>query len=168
MRALACILRNVGTIAVFLVLTSADAKTDALETIVYKVYHDYAWEAVAAPESWGLLGNPLASESSTVLRRYFYPELVALFIKEQVCLKQHPGELCNLEFDPLFASQDSSASDLHIKTGPDGAVYVTFKYPSTNQSTRIKFICGMTANGPRIKDIVYISSGISLMQILAK
>jgi len=110
---------------------------------------------------------PLDKQSYEVLTKYFDEALSSLFVKNQQCMRK-TGEVCSLDFDPIFASQDSAATDLTIKQTNGNTVQVQFIYPSNGQKINLEYKTVKTANGWRISDIVYEGSPkFSLKQLLS-
>lgn len=139
-------------------------------SIVYKIYGDYAWEALFAyqDEASKFLGKSLVRQPKSVLVRYFDDDLASLLVSEENCVKKNPGELCNLDFNPIFASQDASASELSVNDIGDGRVNVQFYYPSNNKKMVVSFLVKKTGGGWRIFDIFYENGSVSLRQILSR
>ena len=80
------------------------AELDARKNVVYQLYKDFSWSAIfdVSTEVESYLGKPIEEQSQDILSKYFSPELVQLFLREANCRKTRKGELCNLEFDPIF------------------------------------------------------------------
>jgi hypothetical protein len=96
----------------------------------------------------------VTDQSRAVLGKYFDASLVALLLKERRCVTK-TQEICNLDFDLLYASQDPDAADLSIKAAATNKVIVSFRYPSTGERITIQYLFAPTRNGPRITDIIY-------------
>lgn len=133
------------------------------QDVVDQLYRDFAWEAIMPPKP----GTPsLAFQSKTVLNKYFDRELVALLMADANCARK-TATICALDFDPIFASQDSSASDLEIQQEKESIVHVKFLYPSTREWIALDFETQKTPAGWRIKDIHYKNElATSLKKIL--
>jgi hypothetical protein len=146
-------------------ITSVDAASfqpnDSIpEGIVLKVYKDYAWEAIMAGPYDGLLEQP-----KSVLEQYFDEKLTSLILKDRACAEKKG--ICNLDFDPVWDSQDPSASDLEVKkTDKQNIISVTFRYPSNDERTELKYRVTKTVKGWRISDIS--GKDWSLVSILSK
>lgn len=96
---------------------SVNAVESSVDAVVYRLYKDFGWTAIfdgTVIEEEERLGKPIAWQTFNVLNRYFTPELSKLILKEARCRISKRGELCNLEFDLMFASQDPAATDLLI------------------------------------------------------
>ncbi len=92
-------------------------------------------------------------EDEAALTRYFTPELTALFLKDAAC-KEKSQELCNLDFDPVFAAQDFDAQplDLAVEKQSETRYKVTF----TNLTRRsLIYDLRNTEAGWRVDDITY-------------
>ncbi len=129
--------------------------------VVYKLYRDFAWEAVidVPDDARQIVGAAVADQPLHVLENYFDHKLSALLVADSECTKKANGEICNLDFDPIFGSQDNAASDLTIDATSSGDVDVRYVYPSTGKKVELLFKVVRTSVGYRIRDIVYMSNG---------
>lgn len=146
--------------------TAAPRESDEQVAIVGSLYKTFAWQVLSS--SFNVFGKPLAQQASSVLRRYFDQELASLLVKDGHCAAK-TGEICNLDFDPIFASQDPAAVDLTIRPMPKDIVAVEFTYPSSGEKVRLEYRMARRENGWRIDDIHYsgMSNG-SLKQLLKR
>lgn len=134
-------------------------RVNSPEGIVFKLYRDYAWEAVIAAGYDGLMQQP-----PKILKQYFDENLTALILRDRKCSEK--GEICRLDFVPMWASQDPAAVDLTVeKTGKKDIIKVQFRYPSTNEKIELKYRVTKTPNGWRISDIA--GKDWSLLAILS-
>jgi hypothetical protein len=134
--------------------------------VVAKLYKDFAWEALGAPDA--TFGAPLSEQPIAVLNKYFDGTLASLLADDAACVQRSQGDECNLGFNLMFASQDPSASDLEIKPVASDRVAVSFKYPSNGKKIRLEYVTVQTRAGWRIKDIVYHNQNDeSLVRILS-
>jgi len=146
--------------------TSALPVTDERVAVVGNLYRAFAWQALASPDD--VFGKSLVEQDSSVLHRYFDRELALLLINDQRCIER-TGELCNLDFDPIFASQDPAAADLLIRSITNNMVAVEFTYPSNGEKVRLEYRLTRSENGWRISDIRYPGkSQATLKQLLAR
>ncbi|MGF6181598.1 hypothetical protein ABIB42_002620 [Massilia sp. UYP32] len=146
--------------------TAAPRESDEQVAIVGSLYKTFAWQVLSS--SINAFGKPLAQQESSVLRRYFAQELASLLVKDGHCAAK-TGEICNLDFDPIFASQDPAAVDLTIRSMPKDIVAVEFTYPSSGEKVRLEYRMARKKNGWRIDDIRYPGmSDSSLKQLLAR
>lgn len=140
-----------------------DTKNEALDSAegtVKRLYRDYAWEAI------GLKGNYLLDQSKQELEKYFESSLANLIIEDNECRKR-THDICHLDFNIIFASQDPAAVDLKItKANINGEVNVRFEYPSNREVVEIRYIFVKTKSGWRIHDIVYVKERKTLREIL--
>ncbi len=131
--------------------------------VVRRLYRDYAWEARENQPSPGR--RTLVEEPGPVLARYFDTELVGLLLEDRACVER-TKEICNLDFVPMWASQDPGAEDLRISpTGDPTVVEVSFRYPSDHTPVELSYRLVRTNAGWRIHDIVYEDGG-SLRKML--
>lgn len=133
--------------------------------IVARLYRDFAWEVVVAEpraDEPGFIDQP-----ARVLSKYLAPQLVRLLLADRACAAKRE-EICNLDFDPIWASQDPAATELKVRPGNKaGTVKVTFLYPGTAKPMDLLFELTQTPSGPRIRDVHY-SDGRSLVTILRR
>lgn len=139
--------------------------------VVAHLYRDHAWEALASssgPADTGF-GPPIAEASRGVLERYFERHLVDLLQADANCQAKHEGEVCNLDFNILFSSQDPAAVDLSMQALGRDHVMVSFTYPSNNEKISIEYVTVQTPAGWRIKDVIFHNlKNSSLVRILGR
>lgn len=146
--------------------TSAPRVSDERVALVGKLYKEFAWQALASSDH--VFGKSLAKQDSSVLRRYFDRELALLLVADQRCVAR-TSEPCNLDFDPIFASQDPAAADLSIRSMGNDIVAVEFTYPSSGEKVRLEYRLTRSENGWRISDIRYPGMPpATLKQLLAR
>jgi hypothetical protein len=133
--------------------------------IVARMYRDFAWEAVVVDPR---PNEPTFMDQSThVLARYLDPQLVRLVVADRACVARR-REICNLDFSPIWASQDPAATGLKVLPGnQSGTVDVLFIYPIDSKPIRLRYEIVDTQSGPRIRDIHY-ADGPSLLAILRR
>lgn len=147
----------------FAIVARADTGPSAVQ-VVAQLYRDFAWEAVVDQPEWR--GHELLNQSRTVLARYFDSSLVALIRKDRHCAAT-TREICNLDFAPIWASQDPGASELKAIAGPTPEiVIVSFRYPGNGSRMELKYQLVKTHAGWRIADIRYDNNS-SLVSILS-
>lgn len=145
---------------------AAPGVPDDQVAIVASLYKSFAWQVLSS--SIGVFGKPLTQQKSSVLRHYFDQDLASLLVKDGHCAAK-TGEPCNLDFDPIFASQDPAAIDLTIHFMPKDIVAVEFTYPASGENVRLEYRMIRKENGWRIDDIRYPGmSDASLKQVLAR
>ena len=149
----------------FWMVASASASPSqprAAETIV-SLYKAYAWEAVIEQPDESSAG--LFQQPRSTLEKYFSTHLAALILRDRQC-QVRTGEVCRLDFSPIWASQDPQATELEvIPTRNPSVVSVQFHYPGTNKTIKLIYTLSKTANGWRISDIQ--SQSWSLEKILS-
>jgi hypothetical protein len=114
--------------------------------------------------------------SRAVLSKYFSPELTKLFLKNAQVERDCPkGDLCGLEFDPIFGSQDFDDHldfKLHIteatppQTGRFEARFKLFNEEKPEQEQVLVFQLVQVKNGWRIDDIIYTKDNTSLKAVI--
>lgn len=141
----------------------ADTKsgaTDLAEDTVKQLYRDYAWEAI------GLDGVGLLDQPKQALEKYFESSLANLILKDNEC-RERTHDICHLDSNIIFASQDPAAVDFKIvSANKSGEVRVSFKYPSTQEVVEIKYLLTRTKFGWRIHDIEYGKGHLTLRERL--
>lgn len=162
--------RVLGAISLALVVigpsTAAPSAPEEQVAIVGSLYKTFAWQVLS--NSNRIFGKPLAQQERSVLRRYFDQELTSLLVEDRHCAAISGG-ICNLDFDPIFASQDPAATDLSIRSMSNDIVTVEFTYPSNGEKVRLEYRLAKNPGGWRIHDIRYPDmSGASLKQLLAR
>lgn len=134
--------------------------------IVANLYKAFAWQALSNAND--IFGKPLSQQERPILQRYFDEELASLLVEDRQCIGQ-TGEICNVDFDPIFASQDPAAIALSIRSAPNDIVAVEFTYPSSGEKVRLEYQLAKSQAGWRISDIRYPGmSDASLKQLLAR
>ncbi len=143
----------------------------AAAEVVAHLYRDHAWEAMASssgPNDKGF-GAPIAQASRQVLEQYFEKHLVDLLERDARCEDKHEGEVCNLDFNILFSSQDPAATDLTVEAISQDHVMVSFTYPSNSEKIRIEYVTVEAPGGWKIKDVIFHNrNDLSLVKILAR
>jgi hypothetical protein len=135
--------------------TDAQAAKEPVEkadAVVVRLYRDFAWQAVFAPrrDAVTFIDQPRA-----VLERYLEPELATLLLADRACVKK-TKEICRLNMDPLFASQDTAAFDLEVDEPDAGnVVRVRYTYPGDGKKIEVRHVVVRTGRGWRIRDIRY-------------
>ncbi|TBR36729.1 MULTISPECIES: hypothetical protein [Dyella] len=129
------------------------AKEVALGALAEAAYKQYAWVAVfGTTQPAGSV--PLALESQVKLKEIFASDL-ARALKEDSQCAERSQEVCKIDFDILYDSQDPFAADLAFKLAPDGgSVEACFKDASGNQQC-LTLVGGCDQGRERIADIIY-------------
>jgi hypothetical protein len=138
---------------------SSPPEKDGPETVVARLYRDYAWEAVMHRPDWpGLLDQP-----REILEQYFDEKLASRILRDRVRAGKHG--IGRLDFDPIWDSQDPAATDLNVsRSGRPAAVAVQFRCPGGGETVDLLYEMTMTRKGWRIADIR--GSDWSLISIL--
>jgi hypothetical protein len=132
------------------------------EDVVAWIYRDFAFDAIM-PLYWK--NSSLIEQPRKKLLLYFTNELTSLIVKDRQCVKE-THEVCKLDFDPIFASQDPGAMDLTISPADkSNTVRVQFRYPGNGQKISLSYQVEKTGRGWRIGDIIYPDAG-SLRNLL--
>ena len=143
--------------------TQAEEQVSPEVAVVARLYRDFAWEAVVREPK--PREPTFIDQSMKVLLQYLDPELVRLLMADRACVEKSTM-LCNLDFAPIWASQDPTGASSWIQPGKrPGAVDVSLRYPS-GEAISLQFEMVQTPSGPRIRDIHYDNGRPSLMAIL--
>lgn len=150
----------------FLALLTCDAsardRVSPEVAVVAGMYRDFAWEVI--------IGEPISvpyfiDQPASVLGKYLDRELVRLILADRACAEKS-GEICNLDFAPMWASQDPAVTDLMVRPGKKASeVAVSFRNACNSEPIRLRFEMTQTPSGPRIRDIHY-AEGSSLLDVL--
>lgn len=138
-------------------------------SVVYSLYKDYGWVALFSSPSDAekFVGHPITEQPINTLEKYFDTELSMLLLKDEECNAKVSGELCLLEFDPLYGSQDTAAYNLKIVKINETQIRVQYVEPSNHKTITLNFFMIKRGNGWRISDIQYPSNGnVSLRKLL--
>ena len=149
-------------ISVFLVSLNAACAQSTPRHVVTQLYQKYSWEA--DPRSTDTDSIPLLNQPEAELARYFDANLVSLLIADRECARRS-GEVCRLDWDPIWDSQDPAAEDLTIRSLRTNAVLVRFRHPYTGEERALEYHLVNTRAGWRISDIRY-KNGVSLQKTL--
>ncbi len=134
------------------------------DSVIAQLYRDFAWEAVLDVSSAS--SQALIDQPRPVLRRYFDDRLTALILQDRACAAR-THEICRLDFDPLWASQDPDGAHGVKVQSPDSlnVVRVALRY-TNGYEVALGYRMSRTKEGWRIADIDY-ASGPSLLTILS-
>ncbi|HVR39766.1 MAG TPA: DUF3828 domain-containing protein [Thermoanaerobaculia bacterium] len=141
---------------------SASAATP-IDTVA-QLYRVSAWEAIFTEPDW--TEQQLIDQPAAVLQKYFDEQLSKLILRDRECVAK-TQEICRLDFDPIWDSQDPGAEDLKVLPGPrPNTVKVEFLYPGDGEKIQLVYRMTKTPKGWRISDIEY-KGGLSLLKILS-
>jgi hypothetical protein len=133
-------------------------------SIVERLYSDFNWETRFDGNSSKhetLIEKPLAS-----LLQYFDKDLAALLVHDRKCVVES-GEICNLDFSPIWDSQDPEGATVKIGSGGQpNEVQVIVVY-GAGAAHLLKYKMKLTNAGWRITDIQSATGGWSLMKLLS-
>jgi hypothetical protein len=135
------------------VATLSALERSVAEQLVEKLYRQFAWEAIMSGPEFRQPG--LIDQPESVLEQFFTPGITKLLLKDRAEAAA-AGEVGRIDFLPLWASQDPSASDLSIGAGTEpNTVTVGFLPLGAESRTELVFIVEETPSGLRIADIEY-------------
>lgn len=142
----------VGLLIVPAHIPAAQSGSDA-PAAVAKLYQEFAAEAVIDTQDYsiqGLFGRPKAA-----LARYLDDRLVALVLADRAC-SARTQEVCNLDFSPMWDSQDPVGTAIKISALDASRVLVELHGPN-QRDRRLTYRMVKTAAGWRVHDIEYDS-----------
>src|SRR5215831_2133119 len=116
---------------------------------VTRLYQEFAAEAVIdSPE---LSIEDLFGRSKAAMARYLDDSLIALVLADRAC-SEKKQEVCNLDFAPIWDSQDMVGATLKIEPAKDPArVRVAINYPDKTVKT-LTYVMTKTPAGWRVHD----------------
>ncbi|WP_395010228.1 hypothetical protein [Undibacterium sp.] len=136
----------------------------SLERLVTSIYKEYAWTILFGVEPRLDAAIPLSQEGIGKLRKVFTDDLAIAISKDAQCANK-TREICLLDFDILFDSQDSDARDLSIRSVTEHTVEVCF-LDQADLRRCFEFVGVKEKKGERIREIRYDKIGRSLRAIL--
>ncbi|MES2673322.1 MAG: hypothetical protein V4660_03740 [Pseudomonadota bacterium] len=142
----------------------AELKYSSSELTVWKLYHDFSWQALmhAGPD------YPIHHQPVNILRKYFTEELADLIKNDYECAEKEK-EICNLNFDIIFNSQDASILSISIdkQQSKNNIVVVKFnEFEEESMRYSISYEVQNTKEGFKISNIIY-SKSKDLKKLLA-
>ncbi|MBL8512632.1 MAG: DUF3828 domain-containing protein [Betaproteobacteria bacterium] len=146
----------------------AESPAAAIRPVV-QLYSDFAASAVLKEPKpqW------IIDQTDAVWSRYFSDELVRLLRRDLECTNR-TKEICRLDFDPIWASQDPAATQLRIVAGKrDREVDVSFVYPGSQHKKTLRYEVSKHRGKWRTDDITYVDikyvdMGIGLRELLQR
>lgn len=136
-------------LAVLLPIPGARAQEPRAVDVVARLYRTYEWETrdgAAGP-------TPLFAASPAEMRAFLDSGLVAAVMADRECEERMEG-ICNLDFDPVWASQDPSGAVAHVVgTSDGGVVRVEIRYPNPPRAVLVTYHLRPTPAGWRIIDL---------------
>jgi hypothetical protein len=131
---------------------------------VAKIYQDFAAEAVIDSPDLSVLD--LFSRSKTAMARYVDDSLIALVMADRACAERTQG-VCNLDFAPIWDSQDMVGTTVKIDEGKDPTRVAVELQMNDKVVRHLTYVMVKTAAGWRVKDIQY-DTHESLVAMLKK
>jgi len=145
------------------VVAAPNADTAELSNLVSGLYTRYAWVAMfsTTPPPNAV---PLALANRAELQATFVPDLANAIWDDAQCAGKR-GEICTLDFDILFDSQDPSASELTVHADAQGSeALVCFKVAGGTRKC-LTFVGADIHGTAKVADIIYPGQR-SLRQLL--
>ena len=157
-------MKPTARLLLFLLLPALVSAAPPKESAVRKVaalYAEHAAESVIYQPEGAI--PTLMERPRSYLKRFLSPALLAAVLEEQRQTK--PGEIRNLDFAPLWASQDPAGVCVGITPGKqDGEVRVSLRYPGS--TVELEFKMKVQGNQWLVDDILYPDPLRSLKAIL--
>ena len=118
--------------------------------LIAQMYEEYSWET-EGPGSPGR--KPLFSAPAAVLQRFFDGPLTKAILADRACEARVQGE-CNLDFDPMWNSQDPGGVSAQVVPTRDSmVVQARLHYPYDNETRVVTYRLRNTPAGLRIADM---------------
>lgn len=119
--------------------------------VVMRLYHDFSFQAVF--DQNGVPYDDILNQPKAVLDTYFTRELTNLILAERKCAAARGG-ICNIDFMPLWASQDATGVTVEISQGksPD-EVIALLTSPGETDKLELTYALVKTDRGWRVRDI---------------
>ena len=157
-------MKPTALLLLFLFLPAWVSAAPPKESAVRKVAALYAEHAAESVIPQPERASPTLMERPRgYLQHFLSPALLALVVEEQRQTK--PGEIRNLDFAPLWASQDPAGVCVGITQGKrDGEVRVSLRYPG--RTVELEFQMTVHGNQWLVEDILYPDPPRSLKAIL--
>lgn len=100
-----------------------------------------------------LAKKPLFSAPAAVLQRFFDAPLIKAILADRACEARVRGE-CNLDFDPMWDSQDPGGVSVQVvPTRNAMVVQARLHYPYDNETRVVTYRMRNTPSGLRIADM---------------
>lgn len=153
-----------GACVLFLASIAAaqPATVPTAASAVAKLYQDFAAEAVIDTQDYTILD--LFSRPKASLARYLDEGLVALVMADRAC-SEKKQEVCNLDFAPIWDSQDMVGTTVAIAEGKDPSRVQVELHMPPKTVRRLTYVMTKTPAGWRVHDIEY-DSHESLVKML--
>ena len=146
------LLVQLSTLAAFVVTLGAQAPVGPTVGLVRQLYADVSCEAVM-DEPRCPADRDLSLMSRAQLARYFDGRLLDLWLRDWECVTRR-REICNLDFAPLWDSQDPAGTTVRVLAGDRANhVVVELRRPASTDVVRLQFELVRGAVGWRIRDV---------------
>src|SRR5262245_51869826 len=131
----------------------AQPKPSAAVALVRQLYADFACEAVLEEPDCDAR-HQLMDQPRAVLSKYFDDRLTGLWLADREC-SERSHEICNLDFSPIWASQDPPGTTVHVRATKDpNIVEVEVQHASSSEKAILRYMLVKTSAGVRIHDIM--------------
>jgi ABC-type transporter MlaC component len=136
-------------LAVLLPVSRLLAQQPTAADLIRRLYETYAWETTDTLDG----RSPLFAASPAVMRAFLDSSLIRAVMVDRACMKQSQG-ICNVDFDPMWASQDPvGATSKVFDTADPAVVRVELQYKSEPEPIVITYHLRPTSAGWRITDL---------------
>ena len=131
------------------VYEAATAQATAVAFIAH-MYEEYSWET---KDSGSPGKKPLFSAPAAELQRFFDARLTKAILADRACEARVQGE-CNLDFDPMWNSQDPGGVTVQVVSTRDSmVVQARLHYPYDKETRVVTYRMRNTPAGLRIADM---------------
>jgi hypothetical protein len=125
------------------------SQPDSAKAAVERLYHDEAWVTTERLPK----GIDVFSASPEVMATYLDTSLVRAILVDRACQRRVGGE-CNLDFDPVWDSQDPSGSTVRVAATPSPLVVrASIHHVYRDRTTVVTYRMRHTPAGWRIADM---------------
>jgi hypothetical protein len=139
-----------SSVAVSACSRSAKGTDTTAAAVVARMYQDYSWET---DDSIPAGRHPLFSAPAETLREYLDSALTRAVLADRACqIRTH--EECNLDFDPLWDSQDPTGASVQVLPAHDSTrVDARIGYRASTELHVVRYRMRRVGTGWRIADM---------------
>ena len=129
---------------------SAKGADTTAAAVIERLYQNDSWET---GDSIPVDRRPLFAAPAETLRRYLDSAFVRAVLADRAC-QVRTQDVCNLDFDPVWDSQDPTGATVHVVPTPDSSiVQARIGYPGANETRVVTYRMRRVGKGWRIADM---------------
>lgn len=134
--------------------------------LVRALYSQFACEAVLVTPTCDS-SHQTTTASKDILRKFFDARLTTLWLADRQCARKS-GEICKIDFAPLWASQDPTGASVNISLDATPSdVNVEIAYPGDKSAHQLHFSLVRISGQWRIHDIEEVGKW-SMLRLLTQ